>query len=1810
MVKLYLSGGASNADPSLSIGGAKSSVLAPQKILRAITNTEFGSGVTLYRCVYVTSEEGIDGVKIFIEYETPSENTTVSIGWGGPVGSTEPAIASETTDPGVSFASPRDAASAVSGGDLEPGQSRPLWIRYRIDATQRIDEEFFSLSYDTSADVPVVQTLPAITGSPAENATLTASPGTWTSTPTSYAYQWQESPDGLTGWSNISGANSVTLTATQIGKAIRVRVIATNQNGSSEPAYSAAIGPVTTTAPVNAVAPVVTGTVKEGETLSTTSGTWSNSPTGYVYGWQQSLNGTSAWESAGSGGASFIVSAGNVGRYLRASVSAVNSAGTGATSYSNVVGPVVIGAPTLSAVPALSGTATEGQTLSTTTGTWTRSPSFAYQWQDSSNGTAWSDIADAVGASYVLAVGQVGKYVRSKITATNAGGAVIGYSAASAVVLSGAPANTGVPSITGTPTQGATLSATNGSWTNSPVSYGGNWQQSSNGTSWTDISSSSGTTLALDLTLVGKYIRKARNATNTYGTSSTVYSASVGPVVGSGYLAINGYGSGISAAADVNGLTPLPNPFASGAAYENGNYVARLAGGGFQGELNQFAYVSIDAGDPEDYTHEVTFVGITTATFVYVSWCGVGNGNLPYSVPTNGQGYTCALERVSTASNWTVSIYRNDGSSANPVTLGATGSLPSATANITITVSATATDVIADVGGTVYTRADATYRGNQVLTLTRANTGSQPIVTMKYGSNGVTVAPEDETVDAVLWTEPLDSTDTALVNRNYILPAHKSAYDPYPTIRSGYTAGMAYLPLTRKDVEAPNGITKYEPGEAIPSGTTHVWPIEMAAGRTPPTPREPGTLSFMFYLDAAAKGFKAIATSKAELHDRRLLINPHGTWPGFGEGDQLWIGWSEYWTHLDKTGLNGLIQFRNQPTAGGSIQGTSSLAEQGINVAQEAAFRGITVEQLANNINGTGPCCSMAQRSVAGEAHLTFEVRTGSCYTHLPISWVQNELYTHPTPYQTNTWYDTVIAFKSAQDSTGRIRLWHSKVTNGVRDTPFVIGSPTWEFNGPTEYTYPTVQGIKIRCFPEIRKGHYRFWRQVGGGGVLFAEGTADQNRYTRLFEGPRRMFVGGDQGLSLVDPQRNAVASSWPAARTITPLAAPVTHAMSVPSLRTPAVDPTYPQTSLTRISDASEMVAPSASFRNFGPFYANRQHWNSSGTRMIVAAYNTGGDGNYAAPYSENFHLLNGSTYAYLGPLKDGANRSLPNQWRWSNSDPNEIIFVEDAAYFPAYGTHLQKFDISTMTYSVIKNFSSYQQISKDFCGGVGDPDQTGRYWALGLKKAGAWYVCCWDRQADSILCEIPVPVEPGTSYLPSAHMSVSGTFVVIWGTSGWTSGATSIGRGLAIFSRTGTYLRSLNEVGGGGATDIVGGHNSVALDSNGNDIIVYLHTDDGIARRFVSRRLDTNQSGAATNQTDDDLTLGYYYVTPYSTGSWVVVSDYPVTTGNSTADNYPLRNHIWAFKADGSKTIYPIAESRFSMVDFSLAYLYLQFPWATPNRDMTQVMFKSSMSLDWSGGVPTDFHAYVAKPASPGGSYNPVTALFGSSEKGAIFDPSALSTVFQDDAASTAGAIDSAVGFLDDRTPNGLEVKIASGTLKPILRQDGSLFYLEFDGDTDRLVGDLWTSYTNTTAWEIVVALRATSIVRNTSDPYTNDTVMADSDVLPGLFLKNNSGGQALAFNYDDNEDSVATTAYTAGTDRVICARLSGGQVGVAIDDGAYTTVASGATNAATGQLMLGGFTSMEGRIYWAMIRGTVMSDSERAALVAYAKAKQGR
>lgn len=189
-------------------------------------------------------------------------------------------------------------------------------------------------------------------------------------------------------------------------------------------------------------------------------------------------------------------------------------------------------APANTVQPAISGTPSLGQTLTATAGTWTGSPTFAYQWVrcPSSGGAAdGSDCASIGGATttaYVVSAGDVGSRLRVRVTAANADGSTVAASNATPAISGQAgPPNTTPPTIVGSTVVGQTLTATPGTWTGSGITYAYAWQRcDAAGGACGAIVTATQSTYTLAAGDVGRTIRVAVTATNTTGANTVTSS--------------------------------------------------------------------------------------------------------------------------------------------------------------------------------------------------------------------------------------------------------------------------------------------------------------------------------------------------------------------------------------------------------------------------------------------------------------------------------------------------------------------------------------------------------------------------------------------------------------------------------------------------------------------------------------------------------------------------------------------------------------------------------------------------------------------------------------------------------------------------------------------------------------------------------------------------------------------------------------------------------------------------------------------------------------------------------------------------------------------------------------------------------------------------------------------------------------------------------------------------------------------------------------------------------------------------------------
>jgi len=246
---------------------------------------------------------------------------------------------------------------------------------------------------------PVNSSLPVVSGTTTLGSVLTTTNGTWTNSPTSFAYQWKR------GATNIgTNTNTYTLVLTDSTEDITCVVTATNAVGST-PATSNTITADNYT-PVCVLAPVISGSTSVGSLLTVTdNGDWDNSPTSFSYQWKRGAT------NIGTNTNSYTLVLADSGAAITCVVTGTNAIGS-ANATSNIITADNY-TPVNTVAPVISGPTSVGSVLSTTNGTWTNSPSFSYQWKRGATNIGTN------ASTYTLVVADTNQAITCVVTGTN-----------------------------------------------------------------------------------------------------------------------------------------------------------------------------------------------------------------------------------------------------------------------------------------------------------------------------------------------------------------------------------------------------------------------------------------------------------------------------------------------------------------------------------------------------------------------------------------------------------------------------------------------------------------------------------------------------------------------------------------------------------------------------------------------------------------------------------------------------------------------------------------------------------------------------------------------------------------------------------------------------------------------------------------------------------------------------------------------------------------------------------------------------------------------------------------------------------------------------------------------------------------------------------------------------------------------------------------------------------------------------------------------------------------------------------------------
>ena len=414
--------------------------------------------------------------------------------------------------------------------------------------------------------LPVSSAPPTITGTARVGSALTGAIGTWTATPAATATQnWYSCTAAVatatstqpSTCSAISGATTTTYTPVTADAARFISFAVTETNTTGSVTMWSVTTAAVTAAPVNTVAPTISGTGLIAGVMTATTGTWTGTPAAtYAYAWHRCTTRVTVASAtiptgcvaiATATAATYTLAAADAGQFVDVRVTATNSAGS-ATMWS--ISTAGVGSiPTNSVAPTVTGTASVGSTLTGAIGTWAATPAatVTQNWYQctAAIGAAVSAlpgtctaISGATATTYVPVAGDAGKFLSFAVTETNISGALTRWSVTTAAITQ-APSNTIAPTISGTGLIGAVETATTGTWIGTPApTYTYAWHRCTariKATSatipagCTAITGATAATYTLAAADAGLYIDVKVTATNSAGTAS-IWTLSTGGV--------------------------------------------------------------------------------------------------------------------------------------------------------------------------------------------------------------------------------------------------------------------------------------------------------------------------------------------------------------------------------------------------------------------------------------------------------------------------------------------------------------------------------------------------------------------------------------------------------------------------------------------------------------------------------------------------------------------------------------------------------------------------------------------------------------------------------------------------------------------------------------------------------------------------------------------------------------------------------------------------------------------------------------------------------------------------------------------------------------------------------------------------------------------------------------------------------------------------------------------------------------------------------------------------------------------------------
>jgi hypothetical protein len=371
-------------------------------------------------------------------------------------------------------------------------------------------------------------------------------------------------------------------------------------------------------------------------------------------------------------------------------------------------------------------------------------------------------------------------------------------------------------------------------------------------------------------------------------------------------------------------------------------------------------------------------------------------------------------------------------------------------------------------------------------------------------------------------------------------------------------------------------------------------------------------------------------------------------------------------------------------------------------------------------------------------------------------------------------------------------------------------------------------------------------------------------------------------------------------------------------PPPREPFLDPIF-GTCIVRLTDRSEDISPDDLSTGLKNEYSRVQSFNADGSLVLI-------------------YGLDGTWYIYDAvTLKHIRQIPIGVEPRWDSQDPDLVYFIDE--------TRLMAYDVSKDEKSTLRDFSEdfpEQSLAAVWTRFEGSPSLDGRYWGL-MAEDQDWLTFAflvYDLKEDQI---ISLKYLPKRMEIDSVTISPLGSYFLAYldDYCKWDQlGNDDMPCGLMV------YDQDLEN--GRGLLRIVG-HSDVALDAQGNEVLIYQDIDTD----FISM-LDL-ATGKITPLWSIDFTyspIGFHFSgRGYKLPGWVVMSTYSGAQPPATW----MDDQVFAIELKPEGSVVRLAHTH-SLVDENQDHDYWAEPHASVNSDFTQVIFTSNWGRSGTGEVET--------------------------------------------------------------------------------------------------------------------------------------------------------------------------------------------------------------------------------------------------------------